>query len=243
VVLLTVALAFGCGRQPAEPVDHVLLITVDTLRADRIDAFGGSFGLTPHLDALAQQSVRFETAYAAAPFTLPSVAALMTGTAPEALGVYRNESTVPDAVPTLASRLRSAGWQTHAVVSNFVLRSSSGIDLGFERFDDSFPQREVVRLWPERIAVDTTDAALEQLDPDFRAPVVLRDVLDLNYRDIAEILDLPLGTVKSRIARGRGALADHLRLEELPDLPHLADEDSPADGNQPTTDERPNDLS
>jgi len=164
VVLLTVALAFGCGRQPAEPVDHVLLITVDTLRADRIDAFGGSFGLTPHLDALAQQSVRFETAYAAAPFTLPSVAALMTGTAPEALGVYRNESTVPDAVPTLASRLRSAGWQTHAVVSNFVLRSSSGIDLGFERFDDSFPQREVVRLWPERIAVDTTDAALEQLD-------------------------------------------------------------------------------
>jgi RNA polymerase sigma-70 factor (ECF subfamily) len=84
------------------------------------------------------------------------------------------------------------------------------------------------------------DAALERLDPDFRAAVVLRDVLDLSYGEIAEILDLPLGTVKSRIARGRGALADQLRLEDLPMLP---DDDPPSNGNQPSGDERPNDLS
>ena len=84
------------------------------------------------------------------------------------------------------------------------------------------------------------DAALERLDPDFRAAVVLRDVLDLSYGEIAEILDLPLGTVKSRIARGRGALADELRLDDLPMLP---DDDPPSDGNQPSRDERPNDLS
>lgn len=90
------------------------------------------------------------------------------------------------------------------------------------------------------------DDALAQLDPDFRAPVVLRDVLDLEYREIADILDLPLGTVKSRIARGRGALADRLRIEELPELPDddpVPDDDPAADGNQASTDERPNDLS
>ena len=96
------------------------------------------------------------------------------------------------------------------------------------------------------------DAALAELDPDFRTAVVLRDVLDLSYQEIAEILDLPLGTVKSRIARGRGALAERLRLDDLPDLADLPDfpdgdpptEDGPpTDGNQASTDERPNDLS
>lgn len=89
----------------------------------------------------------------------------------------------------------------------------------------------------ERLAIDT---ALDQLDPDFRAAVTLRDVLDLDYGEIAHVLDIPLGTVKSRIARGRAALADSLRLEELPPLPP----DDPDDaGNHEGTDERPNDLS
>ncbi len=89
----------------------------------------------------------------------------------------------------------------------------------------------------ERLAID---AALDHLDPDFRAAVTLRDVLDLDYGEIAHVLDIPLGTVKSRIARGRAALADSLRLEELPPLPP----DDPDDaGNHEGTDERPNDLS
>lgn len=90
------------------------------------------------------------------------------------------------------------------------------------------------------------DAALAHLDPDVRVPVVLRDVLDLDYREISDLLDLPLGTVKSRIARGRDALAHRLRLEELPDLPghgQPGDDDPPADRNQTSSDERPNDLS
>lgn len=89
------------------------------------------------------------------------------------------------------------------------------------------------------------DAALDELDPDFRVAVVLRDVVDLNYREIAELLDVPLGTVKSRIARGRTALADRLRLEDLPTLPADDDIDEVPDdgGNLPPTHERPNDLS
>ncbi len=77
------------------------------------------------------------------------------------------------------------------------------------------------------------DRALGELSDDLRAAVVLRDVADLEYSEIAEALDIPVGTVKSRISRGRSALAERLRLDL--DLPL-----SPDTGNQPTTDERPN---
>ena len=72
-------------------------------------------------------------------------------------------------------------------------------------------------------------------DPDeLRAAVVLRDVADLDYAEIAEVLDVPVGTVKSRISRGRSALAERLRL-------HLDEPLSPDDGNRNHPDERPND--
>ncbi len=77
------------------------------------------------------------------------------------------------------------------------------------------------------------DHALGELPDDLRAAVVLRDVADLEYAEIAEALDIPVGTVKSRISRGRAALAERLRLDL--DLPLWPDA-----GNQPTTDERPN---
>jgi len=153
----------ACGGAPPPPA-VLLLITVDTLRADRLGVFGSSLGLTPNIDALAEESTLFTTAYAAAPFTLPSLSALMTGRHPEELGIFRNESVLPETVPTLASELRDRGWQTQAVVSNFILRRSSGIGSGFDVFDDEFPQLEAVRKWPERIATDTSDAALRLLD-------------------------------------------------------------------------------
>jgi arylsulfatase len=153
----------ACGGA-SPPPDVLLLITVDTLRADRLGAFGSPLGLTPNLDALAEDSVLFTAAYAATPFTLPSVSALMTGRHPEELGIFRNESLLPETVPTLASELRDRGWETRAAVSNFILRQSSGIGSGFDIFDDEFPQLEAVRKWPERIATDTTDAALRLLD-------------------------------------------------------------------------------
>ncbi|RLE24141.1 MAG: RNA polymerase sigma factor [Actinobacteria bacterium] len=76
------------------------------------------------------------------------------------------------------------------------------------------------------------DDALAQLPEDLRAAVVLRDVADLDYKEIAEALDIPVGTVKSRIARGRSALAKHLRLGDLPAIPTDT-------GNRDTGNERP----
>jgi arylsulfatase len=153
----------------------IVLITVDTLRADHLGSYGAPPGTTPALDALGAESIVFERAYAPASCTLPSIAALMTSRYPEELGIESNMSALPPST-TLAAWLQERGWRTGAVVSNLVLRRSSGVDAGFARFDDRMRQRERVREAPERTAVNTTRAALvllgELLAAD-RAPVFL----------------------------------------------------------------------
>ncbi|MGI9591483.1 MAG: sulfatase-like hydrolase/transferase, partial [Myxococcota bacterium] len=108
-LLLASALAAGCGG--AQPPDLLLLVTVDTLRADELGAYGSRRGLTPQLDALAADSVLFERAYASASFTLPSIATLLSGRYPEELGIRDNESGLPASVPTLATELAGRGWR------------------------------------------------------------------------------------------------------------------------------------
>ncbi len=96
--------------------------------------------------------------------------------------------------------------------------------------------RQVGRV-DDQLAIDE---ALDSLSEDFRVVVVLRDVIDLDYGDIADLLDVPLGTVKSRIARGRAQLADALRLDALPPLPTTPGPDvSAGSGNLTDTSERP----
>ena len=92
----------------------------------------------------------------------------------------------------------------------------------------------------DRLAIDE---ALEDLDDDYRSAVVLRDVGDLDYAEIADVLDIPVGTVKSRIARGRRKLADHLRLDERPELvAEVTEQNSREFGNRTEDFERPTDL-
>ena len=162
LALVALATGAGCARAPAPR--HLLIVTVDTLRADRLGAYGNRLGLTPNLDRLAAGALRFSTAYAAAPFTLASVAALMTGRYPEELGVLSNPVAVPETFPTLATRLRRHGWRTAAVVSNFILRETCGLGEGFDRYDASFPEVEAHRPVPERTAAQTTEAALRALE-------------------------------------------------------------------------------
>jgi arylsulfatase A-like enzyme len=153
----------GCGFGSPEP-RLLILITVDTLRADRLGAGGSTLGLTPHIDALAAESHFFRSAYAPTSFTLPSISSLMTGQYPEELGIASNRSALRSTIPTLASVLHDHGWRTAAVVSNFVLRRNSGLAVGFDHYDDTLPQTEAVRRWPERIASSTTDAAIAALE-------------------------------------------------------------------------------
>lgn len=159
--MLLCAVAVGCARRPPP---FLLLLSVDTLRADRLGAYGQALDLTPHIDALLREATVFEFTYAPCSYTLPSVSALLTGRYPEELGIHRNISRLGADQVTLAEILQLEGWRTGGVVSNYVLRRGTGVEQGFDLFDDEFPQMEANREVPERIASVTTDAALATLD-------------------------------------------------------------------------------
>ncbi len=123
---------------PPKDAPNLLLITLDTTRADRLGAYGGPPGLTPNLDRLAASGVVFERAYCAMPLTGPSHAALLTGRTPRELGVVQNGVPLGPDAPTLAEVLRSRGYRTAAVVAAFPVSSKLGFARGFEFFDDGF---------------------------------------------------------------------------------------------------------
>jgi len=137
--LLSAWASQGCGRgQVAEhyPDASVILISIDTLRADRLGLYGHAPAATPVIDALGKEGVVFERAYSHCPLTLPSHSSLFTGRLPPQHGVRDNIGFVfRDDLETLPARLADAGWRTGAAVSSFVLRPQTGIARGFELFD------------------------------------------------------------------------------------------------------------
>jgi len=160
----------------------LLLITADTLRADHVGSYGSTSSRTPALDALARKSLRFTASYATAPYTMPSVSSMLTGRYPEELGILANHSLFRGTSETLSELFRKSGWRTGAVVSNYVLRRGTGIETGFDLYDDTFPQSETNRDQPERTADDTTDAALSALDA-LRQPPGQHVFLWVHYQD------------------------------------------------------------
>src|SRR5262249_35470808 len=111
------------------------VVTLDTTRADRIGAFGGSAVPTPNFDRAAQDGTRFLQAIAAAPLTLPSHTSMFTGQYPFHHGVRHNGAFhVPASAVTLARRMREAGFATGAFVGSFVLDASFGLDNGFDTY-------------------------------------------------------------------------------------------------------------
>ncbi len=110
-----------------------MLVVVDTLRVDRLGSYGAEPSRTPALDALAAQSVRFERAYATAPWTMPSVGSILTGLHPHR---FRNSkrpfAALPERVVTLAERFAEAGYSTGSVVSHFLLGRQFRFDQGFQ---------------------------------------------------------------------------------------------------------------
>ena len=162
----------GCGgRSPRS----LVVITIDTLRADRLGCYGNPHGLTPNLDRLAAQGVLFEDATAVAPITLPAHASLFTGRYPPATGVRNNGTFVlPEGELTLAELLSESGWATGAVIGAFPLQSRFGLAQGFERYDEQLPPlaraagRGLPVHFPERNARAVSDRAIEvwrELDP------------------------------------------------------------------------------
>lgn len=125
-------------NSPALP-RNVLLITVDTLRADALGAYGNGAAATPWIDRLAAGGVRFTAARAHTVVTLPSHANILTGRLPPDHGVRDNAGfRVPVGVETLATRLKARGFHTAAFISAFPLDSRFGLARGFDIYDDAF---------------------------------------------------------------------------------------------------------
>ena len=117
---------------------NVLLITIDTLRADRVGAYGNSSRLTPALDRLADSGLRFDAAYTPVPMTLPAHASILTGLEPFSHGIRNNTSFTLGPTPTLATMLKRAGYRTGAFVGAFVLSAKFGLNHDFDVYDDRY---------------------------------------------------------------------------------------------------------
>ncbi|MDP6762575.1 MAG: sulfatase [Planctomycetota bacterium] len=123
------------GREHAAPPRNLLLITVDTLRADHLGAYGYGRDTSPCIDALAAQSVLFEDAHASSSWTLPSLASLLTSSYPSAHGCWSDESSLSPAFETLAERLSREGFDTAAFVTHLFLDRRYGLAQGFDLYD------------------------------------------------------------------------------------------------------------
>jgi arylsulfatase A-like enzyme len=199
VVVVAIAAAAAVGswrlndRRPArgEPDGdpaNVLLISIDTLRADRLGVYGSAAGLSPNLDGLATDGIVFDHATAPIPLTGPSHVSMLSGLAPLDSGVQRNGQRIDPELELLPTVLAARGYRTGAFVSGFPLgHASLGMTRSFATYDDDFDgratrdtflsrsplgrlaRRMLRRLAPgepavEREAVDTTERALAWLD-------------------------------------------------------------------------------
>jgi len=142
----------------------VLLVTLDTARADRIGAYGYTGARTRHIDALAERGLLFEQAVAPTPITLPSHASILTGVLPPAHGVHDNGLFALGPQAKLVSEVfRERGWRTGAFVGAYVLDARFGLDQGFELYRGPTPDRRQQEPHSERTAPEVTADVLEWL--------------------------------------------------------------------------------
>jgi arylsulfatase A-like enzyme len=168
------------ARAGARP-RHVILLTVDTLRADALGPVSGGPSDTPNIDALATDSVVFDNARSPAPWTKPAVVSILTGLSPVVHEIMRGPTLVPDELATLPEFLQGAGYRTGAVGENPFLHARYNFDQGFDRYrmfpkmlGRSFGGRLVRYLgmaFPS--TSDLTDIAIEWIDANADDPFFL----------------------------------------------------------------------
>lgn len=169
LMALSVGLALlgGCSRQEAIPAaSNLVLVTLDTVRADRLGSYGYAAAETPWLDRLAAEGVRFEQASAPVPLTLPSHSSILSGLLPPHHGLRNNGAgSFPDGRETLATLLSGQGWRTGAFVGAFVLDRRFGLSRGFQTYDDEIERAPAATtaLEAERPGREVMDRALSWL--------------------------------------------------------------------------------
>ena len=157
----------SCGRDRSGPpprARNLLLVTIDTLRADHVGAYGYARSQASFLDALASNGTVFDRAFAAAPITLPSHATILTGRYPPGHGARDNGMRVSATVPTLATELKSRGFRTAAFVAAFPLDHQFGLDRGFDVYSDRLGHDASGHPANERPAARVVDEAIAWLN-------------------------------------------------------------------------------
>lgn len=137
LVILLAACRGGDTLPAPSSETPVFIISIDTLRSDRLPAYGYTGVETPHLDEFRKSAILFEHAYSHTPLTFPSHSSLLTGLLPADHGVRDNIGfTLDGKVPTIQEALQKSGYATGAAVSSFVLRRETGLNRGFDSYDD-----------------------------------------------------------------------------------------------------------
>jgi arylsulfatase A-like enzyme/Flp pilus assembly protein TadD len=144
LLLLLGVVAAACNREQARPSFEgapIILISIDTLRADHLPLYGYTKVATPNIDALRRDGILFESAYSHCPMTLPSHISMLTGLLPTEHEVRNNLGYRFDAArhPTLPQLLKQRGYTTGAAVSSYVLRADTGLGAAFDFYDDAVP--------------------------------------------------------------------------------------------------------
>jgi len=154
------------GSEAKQEEVNVLLVSIDTIRPDRISCYSTKYLKTPHIDALAAKGMVFDRAFAHTPITLPSHVNILLGITPLSHGVHDNSKfKVKEDFLTLAEYLKEKGYSTGAFIGAFPLDSRFGLSQGFDVYDESYPSRSpTVLSYPERDAGQVIQAALGWLE-------------------------------------------------------------------------------
>jgi membrane-anchored protein YejM (alkaline phosphatase superfamily) len=168
--------ALGCSAAHAGPSTPVILISVDTLRADHLSCYQAGRRPTPHIDALAKNGTLFSQVSTPFPLTLPAHVALFTSTYPFANGVSDNGVPLQSRAITLATVLKSAGYRTAAFVGSFILDRRFGLSRGFDVYDGPFDLHNKIASGAnerKRPGTQVAEAAMHWLDGNSGAPFFL----------------------------------------------------------------------
>jgi arylsulfatase A-like enzyme len=142
----------------------VFIVSVDTLRADRLGCYGYVHPTSPQIDRFAKDALLYEDCVAEVPLTSPSFGAMLTSRYPRMNGAARNGLPLPPGVPTITEQFKAAGYQTICVTSNWTLKADlSGLQRGFDVYDDGFKDKRWGFMIAERFGDDVTKSTLKLL--------------------------------------------------------------------------------
>jgi arylsulfatase A-like enzyme len=201
-----VVLFYGRHREDTPEVRHVILISIDTCRADYLSCYGYPRPTTPNIDQFAREGILFENVISPIPVTLPAHSSMLTGTIPPYHGVHNNINyKLAESNLTLPEILKSHGFNTAAIVSAYVLDSQFGLSQGFDYYHDEFVKIQRNIFGSERMGNETTRFALEWLDQNQDQ----KFFLFLHYYDPHYKYNPPEPFAKDNPYAGEIAFVDH----------------------------------